>query len=289
LSEQTDGGSLHIVPGIFGTILQRPTLEESLDAHVAAGLKTFQFDYAMVGEPSMPEHIAPETNEHVRTAVAERGLTIANVEGIYNMSHPDPEVRAAGGARLAEMIRSAPAIGTHLVTLCTGSRADNMWKLHPDSLTPEAWRDLLESITAAVAVAEEHDVVLGVECEWNNVMQTAPRGRKLLDEVGSPSLKIILDAANLIPPGELDRQEELLREGFELLGEDIAVAHAKDITAEGKFVPVSKGGLDYDLFMDLLREHRYEGAMILHSLDESELPECLSFVRSHLDKIGALS
>ena len=92
------------------------------------------------------------------------------------MAHPDPAVRSAGRARLAALIAAAPALGTRVVTLCTGSRdPDDMWRAHPDNGSPEAWPDSLEQIAAALTVAERHDVVLAFEPEHNNVAGDAHR------------------------------------------------------------------------------------------------------------------
>ena len=73
-----------------------------------------------------------------------------------------------------------------MVTLCTGTRdPDDMWRAHPDNATPGAWRDSVEQIAAALAVAEAHGVTLAFEPEHNNVVRDAPAGRRLLDELRS--------------------------------------------------------------------------------------------------------
>ena len=61
-----------------------------------------------------------------------------------------------------------------------------MWRAHPDNNTPEAWRDLVESMKQALAVAEEYGVVLALEPEVANVIDSAQKARRLLDEMQSP-------------------------------------------------------------------------------------------------------
>ena len=109
---------------------------------------------------------------------------MAAVSGTYNMAHPDAAVRAEGARWLDEMIAAAPALGTGVVTLCTGSRdADDMWRAHPDNASPEAWRDLLESCRRRSERAEGHKITLAVEPEHGNVIVSPTAARRLLDEI----------------------------------------------------------------------------------------------------------
>jgi sugar phosphate isomerase/epimerase len=269
--------------GIFAKTFRRGSLGETLDAVAAHGIEAIQFNMAIVGGPSLPAEITGDTAREIRAAVAARGLTVAAVSGTYNMAHPDPRIRDAGADRLAALIAAAPHLGTSVVTLCTGSRdPEDMWRAHPDNAGAEAWRDSLEQIAAALAVAERHDVVLAFEPEHNNVVSDAAAGRRLLAELRSEHLKVVLDAANLIRPGELARQHETLREAFALLGDALVLAHAKDVLDDGAIVAAGRGGLDYGLYVELLRDAGFTGPLILHGLSEDEVPEAVRFVRGHL-------
>ena len=138
--------------GIFAKTFRRGSLGETLDAVAAHGIEAIQFNMAIVGGPSLPAEITAETAGEIRAAVAARGLTMAAVSGTYNMAHPDRRIRDAGADRLATLIAAAPRLGTRVVTLCTGSRdPEDMWRAHPDNAGPDAWRDSLEQIAAALA------------------------------------------------------------------------------------------------------------------------------------------
>jgi sugar phosphate isomerase/epimerase len=272
-----------IEAGIFAKTFRRGSLGETLDAVAEHGIEAIQFNMAIAGGPSLPPEITAETAAEIRAAVAARGLTMAAVSGTYNMAHPDRRVRDDGADRLATLIAAAPHLGTRVVTLCTGSRdREDMWRAHPDNAGPQAWRDSLEQVAAALAVAERHDVVLAVEPEHNNVVADSTTARRLLDQLRSEHLKVVLDAANLIRPGELARQHETLREAFALLGESVVLALAKDVRDDGTIVAAGRGDLDYGLYVELLRDAGYTGPLILHGLSEDEVPECARFVRGHL-------
>jgi sugar phosphate isomerase/epimerase len=123
-----------------------------------------------------------------------------------------------------------------------------------------------------------------IETEVSNVVDSAQRARQLLDELRSPYLKIIMDGANLFHKGELPRMREILDEAFDLLGGEIVLAHAKDLSRDGAagHEAAGTGKLDYDRYITLLRRVGYTGPLILHSLSEEQVPGCVAFLRSKL-------
>jgi sugar phosphate isomerase/epimerase len=269
--------------GIFARTFDRPDLAATLDAVRDTGLRALQFNMALTGGPSLPGEIPDSLAARVREEVARRGLAMAAVSGTYNTAHPDPAVRADGQRRLAALIAAAPALGTEIVTLCTGSRdPHDMWRLHPDNGTQEAWRDMVESVAAAVTVAEARGVTLAFEPEHNNVVDSAAAGRRLLDEIRSGHLKVVIDAANLLSGADLDRQDGTLREAFDVLGGDVVLAHAKDVRRDGRIVAAGRGDLDYGLYLALLGEVGGEIPLILHGLAEDEVEASVAFLRAAL-------
>ena len=268
--------------GIFAKTFVRPTLPEALDAVRAHGLDCVQFNMACAGLPSLPNHIDSSLCEHIRHEMAARGIVMAAVSGTFNMIHPDLERRRGGLRRLDVLARACAALGTSIITLCTGTRdPENMWRRHPENDSPEAWRDLQASLGKALAIAEKHDVTLAIEPEAANVVESARKARQLLDQLASPRLKVVIDPVNLFHRGEIFRMHDVLDEAFRLLSSDIILAHAKDLGPgdEGGHVAAGKGLLDYDYYLACLRRIGFEGPLILHGLDESEVGECLTFLR----------
>lgn len=271
--------------GTFSKIFERPRLEQALDALSAAGLESAQFNFESVGLPAMPDALDPGMCRHIRLHFAKRNLELVALSGTYNMAHPDPVERQLGLSRLRVMIAACKELGTGMITLCTGTRdPDYMWRTHPDNSTAEAWADLVGSLEQALPIAEEHQVILAFEPEISNVVDSPTKARRLIDELGSPWLKVCIDGANIFPTGTLERMSEILNHAFDLLGGDIALAHAKDLIADGEAGnrPAGTGLLDYQLYLELLQQAGFTGSLILHSLVEEEMPFSLEFVRSKM-------
>jgi len=215
--------------GIFTKIFPRPSLELVLDAVAGTGLRCVQFNMESVGLEPMPDEVPAALAERIRDETAARGLTIASVQGTFNMSHPDPGHRRTGLRRLRVLCDACATLRTSVIAICIGTRhAGNMWHHHPDNDTPEAWRDMTACVREAVRLAEGAGVTLALEPEVTNIVDSPEKARRLLDEIGSRHLKITMDAANLFHAGELPRMTDVMEHAFALLGNDIILAHAKD-------------------------------------------------------------
>ncbi|WP_338248331.1 sugar phosphate isomerase/epimerase family protein [Dictyobacter halimunensis] len=269
--------------GIFAKTFARPSVEEVFDAVRAHGLRYVQFNLACAGVPSLPEEIVPSLSRRIREAAQSRDIEIAAVSGTYNMIHPDPAVRQQGLRRLRTLAAACQDLGTTVITLCTGTRDPlDMWHWHPENASPEAWSDLLHAMEAALRIAEEEQVTLAFEPERANVVNTAARGHALLATMGSSHLKVVVDPANLIVPGGERPMRQVLDEAFDLLGEQIVIAHAKDRSADDTFRAAGEGILDYDHYLRLLQARAFPGPLIIHGLAEAQVDTTLQFISGKL-------
>lgn len=298
-SEHTTSGAKKGHPpiqlGIFAKTFLRPTFAGVLEAVTSHGLNHIHFNFACAGLPSMPDEIAPERLSEIRRACDERQVVILGISATFNMIDPDTARRAAGLRRLAVIARAAHRLGCPLVSLCTGTRdRDNLWQAHPENQSPPAWRDLLESMAEAIRVAEEHAVSMGIEPEGGNVVNSARRARRLLDELRSPRLKIILDPANLparrqdvgasmSSPGRTPLRDAI-DEAFQLLGGDIAMAHAKEVAPDGSMghVAPGQGVMEWDCYLEHLQRIHFPGGLIMHGLPESGVASAVKFLQTKI-------
>lgn len=275
--------------GIISRTFSRHSVAEVLGAITAHGLECVQFNFACLGLPTLPGKIEPALADEIRVEMQSHGLSLAAVSGTFNLIHPEPGAREDGLRRLELLAQASARMGASLITLCTGTRdLENMWRRHPANDEPAAWRDLLEGIGQALQVTESTAVALGIEPEPGNVVATARKARRLLDEVASPRLRIVMDGANLFQVDNLARMRPVLDEAFDLLGGDIALAHAKDVRLEGalKHVAAGKGVLDYDYYLARLKACGFTGPLILHELQEQEVAGCVQFLRGKLRAAG---
>ncbi|MFO1141637.1 MAG: sugar phosphate isomerase/epimerase [Amaricoccus sp.] len=258
-------------PAIFSRTYPLQDPEAVLRAIRADGFVGAQMNLSSFGMESLPDALDEDALAAGRDAARRLGVTLAALSGTYNMAHPDRDARLAARPRFVNVLRAAQAIGAPLVTLCTGSRDPrNMWADHPENASPAAWADLREELDWALAEAAPRGLALAIEPEPGNVVRDARAARGLLDQLGSANLKIIIDAANLIGTDGLARQAEIVAESMELLGPDVALAHAKDIDASGKVVAPGRGAVDLPAFVAALAAARFDGALIAHGFEAAD-------------------
>lgn len=273
--------------GIFAKTFGGNSPYQVLPAAAAAGYSAVQYNLTCSGLPPMPDEIPASVVQDIADAAARNHLSLAALSGTYNMIHPEPAVRAQGHARLARLAAAAAGIKTHLITLCTGTRDPlDPWRAHPENRSTSAWKDLLASMEAAVKIADQQDLFLGIEPELANVIHSARSARQLLDEIRSPRLKIVFDPANLFETASLDEQRRLVAEAIDLLADRIALGHAKDRTESGAFTTAGQGVLDYPHYFACLKSVQFDGTIVTHGLSAPAARAVASFLYAAMEEAG---
>ena len=184
--------------------------------------------------------------------------------------------------RAQRIIQGCRALGTNVVTLCTGTRdrRRHVAAAIPTTTSPRLGPTCSAPSTRLLPVAEAHGVVLGIEPEQANVIDSAVKARRLLDEVKSKQLRIVLDGANLFDPQRLGDMTAVLQEAFDLLGPDIEMVHAKDITGDEtkKDQAAGTGKLDWPTYFRLMKSSGFDGPVLLHNLKPSQVATSIRFV-----------
>ena len=98
--------------------------------------------------------------------------------------------------------------------------------------------------------------------------------RRLLDEIGSPFLKVTIDAVNLFHAGELPRMKEILDEAFALVGQDVVLRTPKIWTTTATRAtrrPV-KASWTTIVISPCCTDVGSRGPLLLHGLSECRYP-----------------
>lgn len=266
--------------GIFAKTFPGAEPAAVLAAVRHAGYETTQFNLACAGVPSMPDAVPAEALAAIRAAAQSTGLSLAALSGTYNMAHPDKAVRDDGLGRLAIVIEAAAALGIPLVTLCTGSRnAADQWAYHPDNADPAAWSDMATEMAKALVLAEAAGVDLGIEPEQANIVTSAKDATRLIAEMGSKRLKIVLDPANLFEHATPGEARTIVAAAIGEAAGHVVMAHAKDRYGDGRFASAGQGIVDFPDFVARLKAVGFDGALVTHGLSADEAPGVAAFLR----------
>ena len=274
--------------GIFAKTFPGTSPPEVLRQCANAGFEGVQYNMACSGLASMPDVIPPAAVQAILSGSAEAGQQLFAVSATYNMVHPDPAVGLAGVRRLRGMAAACRTMGVPLLTLCTGTRdAADQWRHHPDNASPAAWGDLLSSFEVAVEIAEAHGIALGVEPELANVVSSAEAAGRLIDEMKSDAIRIILDPANLFEQSEPVERRNLVERAVGRLAGRIAMAHAKDRAADGGVAAAGQGVIDFSHFFSCLTAAGFDGPVVANVCRAEEAAEVARFLKRQREAMSA--
>lgn len=272
---------LAIFARTFGTD-DLPSLHSKLKA---AGIADIHYNMSCSGLPSLPQDIPETYIDEVTYHLVENGIQLVGLSATYNMIHPDPGNVSEGNMAFEALSLAAAKLQIPILSLCTGTRdPQDKWTWHPQNSSRKAWKDLLIQMENTLATAETHDIWLAIEPEHGNIIKDAKTASTLIKEIKNPRLKVILDPANLFETARDDQEvRDIISEAMDLLHEQIGMAHAKDRRLDGRFVPAGKGAIDFEYFIDLLTQSGFRGHLVMHGLEESEIPEA----KDYLDQLLA--
>jgi sugar phosphate isomerase/epimerase len=261
--------------GIFAKTFDRPDVARCLQAVADAGIPAAQFNLSVAGLPTIPRELVPqEIVNGIRAAAAQASVALAAISGTFNAAHPDPVQRQNYLTRFPHLCAVARDLQIGVITLSSGSRdPDDMWRWHPDNTTPQAWSDSRATLNALAKPAEDHGLTLAVEPEHSNVVATADQAITMLDQIGSPALKLVYDAANLLDPDRYDPDTAAaaITRDIATLGPHIALAHAKELIAKRAPVAPGEGLLPWRLIVQKLQEAGFDGTLVMHGLPETSV------------------
>ena len=276
--------------GIFAKTYDRPDVASCLQAVADAGIPATQFNLSVAGLPTIPDAPVPDAVIHqIRAAAGQAEVALAAISGTFNAAHPDPVHRQTYLDRFPHLGAAARDLEIDIITLSSGSRdPDDMWRWHPDNTDPQAWADSRTTLQALAALAEDHGLTLAAEPEHSNVVATAEQAIRMLDQVGSPALKIVYDAANLLDPDNYDTAAaaDAITRDIAALGRHIALAHAKELVAHRAPAAPGAGMLPWPLIVQTLHKAGFDGTLVAHGLPEASVPLAVATLRAALAATG---
>lgn len=233
--------------------------------------------------PTTDEALTPGLAMYLKNVFAKNNVDIAVLGCYLNLANPNPEKLAQITHRYMAHIRFASWLGCGVVGTETG--APNETYTHvPECHGEEALQTFITNLRPVVKYAEQMGVVMAIEPVWKHIVCNPKRARRVLDEINSPNLQIILDPVNLLDICNYQDQVAIVDEAIELLGPDVAMVHLKDFVVEdGKLVSVGAGlgNMDYTSVIKFMKTRK----PFIHATLENTTPENNIQVKEFIQKL----
>ena len=171
------------------------------------------------------------------------------------LSHADAAVRQRGVEAVMRCIRDSSVLCAQCISIhWRPGGAEDWW-------SDECFNRIVRSSEPVFAEAERVGIDIGFHshplCPWDSPAQH----RRLADEVKSPRCKVLLDPVNMMTARATKTSTDFLNHMFDLIGDIVAGAHAKDVLLDESHwvvkvdeVPPGAGTMDYETFLRRLGE-----------------------------------
>ena len=221
---------------------------------------------------------------YLRNTFAKYDVKVSVLGCYHNLATPDKAQLRVTQEVYKTHIRFASLLGCGLVGTETGA-VNTEYRPCPENHTEEALNVFIEGLRPVVEYAEKMGVCVGIEPVWKHIMCDPARTRKVLDAIGSPNLRVILDPINMFNAENEAHGNDIVDEMFDICKDDIDVIHLKDYyVKDGEIVsrPVTLGEGRFDiphLFKILKKEKPF-----INILLEDSLPENVQISRAYVEK-----
>lgn len=193
--------------------------------------------------------VGPERAAELREAAEAEGIVLHSViHGGWGapMSSGDAETIKTGLAELENALHTAKAGGCDAVLLVPAV-------VNAETSYGDAYTRSQKNIKEVVPLAEELDIVIGIENVWNNFLLSPVEFARYVDEFESKHVGAYLDCGNMVKFGWTEHW-------VRALGDRLVKVHLKDFKREGnQFVMLREGDINWPEVMKAFDEVGYNG------------------------------
>lgn len=244
-----------MIIGMRGHDLGRMEPARLADAIASAGFGATQLAFTKAFPRPASEYMTARALADIRDTFAARGIALPVMGCYVSASDPDDAVRNAAKASFSDCLRASVTLGAG----CVGTETTHF--TFDESEREAAYARLVDFVRAVVPVAQACGAIVGIEPVAGHTLNTPELTRRLLRDVPSANLRVVLDVANLITPQTTspEAQREVLGRCLSCFGDRITVLHVKDgvFNAEGQWEnrPLGEGVMDWARLLPALRAH----------------------------------
>ena len=215
---------------------------ETLEISTAEGVHVGSLDFTESGVRFIAETV--EAND----------MFITSVAGYSDFTVVDSAFIAKQLEGLKWYCKLANALGVKIIRVMGGNAKEELSKA-------EMVDNIIAGFKKAVKIAEKYDVIFALE-NHGTVVNDGPTLVRIIEEVGSPHLRITMDTGNFCWAG--NSLEEAYGY-FAQVSPYVANVHLKDFVYEDnevKFVPLGDGLIDFKKVFGTLASANYDGAIL---------------------------
>ncbi len=229
----------------------------------------------------------------LKAALKQHDVLFYTLHTWVNIIHPDAAERRKFQKHVAEAVEQADKLGLGFILTHTGGNYPDRNKdiPHPENWTKETWMKSVEATKQILKDTAGSKVNLAFEAV-NSCNNNTPQSHvRLKEDVGDDRVKVTLDPVNMLHPGVIFRTTELINTCFDLIGEDIEYAHAKDLSWP-EMIPgftheiLGQGLMDYETYLVRLSRMKKTRVMYIEHLPDEKYAPSRQYLVETAERLG---
>ncbi len=172
--------------------------------------------------------------DHEKKLFSDNGITLSQMAITYKecLFDPEPAPRRLTIQKIIDTAAIAAALEAQHFLIRPGSRnPTGSWTPHRDNHTDAAWDLFIETLAEVAKGLESHGVTAVMESHLVSILKNPETCVRMVDEVGSPKLRIVMDYVNHFEClNQVYANQDRLDHIFDTMGALSPVMHIKDIS-----------------------------------------------------------
>ena len=208
-------------------------------------------------------------------------ISVAMLGAYFNPIHSNKQKVEDSIIKFKNHLKYAKQLNCKYVGSETGSKNDDKWTYHPLNQSEESYQEVLRIFKDLAAYAEEQDVYTCIEGAFHHVINTPKQLKKLVDEINSDNVRVIVDLYNYLSIDNHENRYEIFKEALELLKDKIVLFHLKDYIVENdklKQVSLGEGLMDYSKLIPMIKEHISDAYLIFEGITGDGIKSSLELI-----------
>ena len=178
--------------------------------------------------------ITPDDIDRSRALFSDANLDLSQMAVTYKecLFDPDPVPRKSAIKKIVDTAAIAAALSAQHFLIRPGSRNPaGSWTPHRENHTAVSWSLFVETLSEVAEGLESHSVIAVMESHLVSILKNPEACVRMVDEVGSPNLRIVMDYVNHFESlDQVYASKARLDHIFDVMGALSPVMHIKDIS-----------------------------------------------------------
>lgn len=264
----------HDLGNSFEEMLDNAVKNNVTNIQLAMPRTLSQYDFYKIG---YDEKISNE----VKKSLDDNGLRLSVLSCYINPVEHDEKILERDLTLFENFIRYAKKFNADVIGTETG-----FYQSVELTQSEDNYQFFLKNFRRLVKVAEDNDVIIGIELVHFFTIYSAEVMLRLLNDINSDNVAVIFDLSNVITMENYGRQHEIIDSVFELLRDKIRIIHLKDFKIKNnkkEFALVGTGDYDIKYLFTKIEELKHKPDIILDETPFTEYKNSICNINSILN------